>query len=146
MLTSIGLWLAPLIASKGSRLLREHPDWFVKDTLTLEPMSSDSETFGGWRDAPWFALDACHPQVLAHLEGLFRYFRDTWHVRYFKLDALFWGALHNGARYSDTCTRIEAYRLGMKAMRRGAPGMLACADVCMLAYADVCMLTYADVC
>ena len=26
-----GLWLAPLIAVKSSRLFREHPDWFLKD-------------------------------------------------------------------------------------------------------------------
>ncbi len=26
-----GLWLAPLLAAKSSRLFREHPDWFLKD-------------------------------------------------------------------------------------------------------------------
>ena len=107
---------------------------FIKYTcaLTFEnfcqgaPLSSDLVTFGGWRQAPWYALDACHPQVLAHLEALFRLFYSRWRIRYFKLDALFWGALHNGVRYQEEdegeCTRIQAYRRGLAAMRRGAPG------------------------
>jgi hypothetical protein len=90
------------------------------------PLSSDQVAFGGWRQAPWFALDACHPEVLAHLEALFRLFYSRWRIRYFKLDALFWGALHNGVRYQEedegACTRIQAYRRGLAAMRRGAPG------------------------
>ncbi|MBI3735486.1 alpha-galactosidase, partial [Candidatus Sumerlaeota bacterium] len=44
----------------------------------------------------------------------------TWNCKYFKLDALFWGALHGGHLHDPKATRIEAYRRGMEAILRGA--------------------------
>lgn len=113
------LWVAPFIASEQSRLFQEHPDWFVKDDQG-KPMRSDKVGFGGWRLGPWYALDGTHPEALKWLENLFRTLRTEWGVTYFKLDATYWGALHGGHRYDTNATRIEAYRRGMEAIRRGA--------------------------
>lgn len=127
----VALWVAPFVAGKDSRVLADHPEWFVKDPRTSQPLASDVVTFGGWREAPWFVLDGCHPEVQAHLEHLFRHFHSRWKIRYFKLDALFWGVMGTGTRFASRpgngtkprqCTRIEGYRLGMAAIRRGAPG------------------------
>jgi alpha-galactosidase len=118
----VALWIAPFVATGASAVLREHPELFVTDPESGRPLSSDAVTFGGWRQAPWFVLDGCHPEVQGHLEWLFRELHVRWGIRYFKLDALFWGAVHHGERYGDDCTRIEAYRRGLQAMRRGAPG------------------------
>jgi alpha-galactosidase len=113
------IWVAPFIASPRSRLLREHPDWFVKGP-DGKPLSADKVTFQGWNDAPWFMLDATIPAVQAHLEQIFRVMREDWGCTYFKLDANFWGAVH-GSRYADKdATRIENYRRGMAAVIRGA--------------------------
>jgi alpha-galactosidase len=46
--------------------------------------------------------------------------REKWGCTYFKLDANFWGAIHGGRLHDPTATRIEAYRRGMEAIRRGA--------------------------
>lgn len=113
------LWVAPFIASEQSRLFQEHPDWFVKDDQG-KPLRSDKVGFGGWRLGPWYALDGTHPEALKWLETLFRTLRTEWGVTYFKLDATYWGALHGGHRYDTNATRIEAYRRGMEAIRRGA--------------------------
>src|SRR5215475_2901032 len=43
-----------------------------------------------------------------------------WGVTYFKLDANFWGAIHGGRFHDPRATRIEAYRRGMEAIRRGS--------------------------
>jgi len=32
----MALWIAPLSASASSDILKEHPEWFVKDELMLE--------------------------------------------------------------------------------------------------------------
>lgn len=113
------LWLAPFVASPESKLFREHPDWFVKGD-DGKPLRSDAVGFGGWRLGPWYALDGTHPEVQKHLETLFRTLREDWGASYFKLDALYWGALR-GARFHDSsATRVEAYRRGLEAIRRGA--------------------------
>jgi alpha-galactosidase len=46
--------------------------------------------------------------------------RRDWGCTYFKLDANFWGTLHGGRLHDPKATRVEAYRRGMEAIRRGA--------------------------
>ena len=113
------IWVAPFVASPDSKVLREHPDWFVKGD-DGKPMPSDRVMFGGWRLGPWYVLDATHPEVQAHFEKLFRTMKDEWKVEYFKLDAIFWGMMRGGRFHDPKATRVEAYRLGMRAIRRGA--------------------------
>jgi alpha-galactosidase len=113
------IWVAPFIASEESRLFREHPDWFVKDDQG-KPLRSDKVGFGGWRLAPWYALDGTHPEAQKFLEELFRTMRRKWGCTYFKLDAIYWATIPGGHRYDPKATRIEAYRRGMEAIRRGA--------------------------
>lgn len=117
------IWVAPFIASPDSKLLREHPDWFIKVAGGADdgkPMPSDRVMFGGWRLGPWYVLDGTNPAVLAHFERLFATMRREWGVRYFKLDAIFWGMMHGGRLHDANATRVEAYRNGMRAIRRGA--------------------------
>lgn len=113
------IWVAPFIASEQSRLFREHPEWFVKDDQG-RPLRSDRVGFGGWRLGPWYALDGTHPEAQRWLENLFRTMRREWGCTYFKLDATYWGTLPGGHRYDPKATRVEAYRRGMEAIRRGA--------------------------
>jgi len=113
------IWVAPFVAEKGSKLFKEHPDWFIKDA-DGQPLSADKVTFQGWRRGPWYALDGTHPEAQKHLEELFRALRRDWGCTYFKLDANFWGAMHGGRFHDPNATRIEAYRRGMEAILRGA--------------------------
>ena len=113
------IWVAPFVASPDAKILREHPDWFVKGD-DGKPMPSDRVMFGGWRLGPWYVLDGTNPAVQAHFKRLFQEMREKWGVRYFKLDAIFWGMMHGGVRHDASKSRVEAYRLGMQAIRQGA--------------------------
>jgi alpha-galactosidase len=113
------LWVAPFVASPESRLFREHPDWFVRDAEG-KPLRSDRVGFGGWRLGPWYVVDGTHPGAQRWLEDVFRTLRRDWGCTYFKLDANYWGALHGGVHHDPRATRVEAYRRGMEAIRRGA--------------------------
>jgi len=116
------IWVAPFVAEEGSKLFQQHRDWFVKDPgdFSGAPLRSDRVTFGGWRRGPWYALDGTHPGAQEHLTQVFRTMRQEWGCTYFKLDANFWGAIHGGRFHDPRATRIEAYRRGMQAIRRGA--------------------------
>jgi len=113
------IWVAPFIASPQSKLFHDHPDWFVKDE-NGQPLRSDKIGFGGWRLGPWYVLDGTHPAVQNYLTELFKTMREKWGCTYFKLDANYWGAMHGGVHYDKNATRIEAYRRGMEAIRKGA--------------------------
>lgn len=106
------IWLAPFIAEKNSVLFQEHPDYFVKDEKG-EPLSSDRDSFGGWRNPPWYCLDGTNPNALKFLYEVFKKYTD-WGVKYFKLDANVWGAFPFGRRCDPTKTRVEAYRMAME--------------------------------
>jgi alpha-galactosidase len=113
------IWVAPFVASPQSRLLAEHPDWFVSGA-DGSPLDSSTVGFGGWNQAPWYVLDGTHPGAQSYLTTVFRTMREEWGVRFFKLDANYWGAIHGGTFHDPGATRIEAYRRGMEAIRRGA--------------------------
>lgn len=112
------IWVAPFVAEENSQVFKQHPDWFVKDSDGA-PLRSDRVTFGGWRHGPWYVLDGTHPAVQQHFEKVFRTMKREWGCTYFKLDANFWGAIHGGRFHDPRATRIEAYRGGMRAIRRG---------------------------
>src|SRR6185503_4690018 len=61
-----------------------------------------------------------HPGAQDHLARVFKTMREEWGCTYFKLDANFWGAMHGGRFHDAKATRIEAYRRGMQAIRRGS--------------------------
>ncbi|SPE36068.1 Putative alpha-1,6-galactosidase (fragment) [Candidatus Sulfopaludibacter sp. SbA3] len=112
------LWLAPFIAERQSRIFARQPSWFIRDH-TNAPLPADRVTFGGWKQPPWYALDGTHPEVQTYLEELVHQLRREWGCTYFKLDANFWGAMHGGRFHDPKATRVEAYRRGMEAIRRG---------------------------
>lgn len=109
------IWLAPFIASPKSRLLKEHPDYFVKGE-NGRPLCSGDVTFGGWRDGPWYMLDGTNPDARQYIYDVVHEIYQNWGVRYFKLDANVWGALPFGIRHDKNATAVEAYRFGMEAV------------------------------
>lgn len=110
------MWVAPFIASEKSKLLKKHPDWFIKDD-NGKPLCTVDCTFKGWRDAPWYFLDPTHPEAINYIKLVFYIMKKEWGVNYFKLDANAWGAMPFGQRYDNTVTCVEAYRIGMRAIR-----------------------------
>jgi alpha-galactosidase len=103
-----GLWLAPLIATKSSKLFRGHPDWFLRD----ETGRFVSAGFN-WGQ-PLFALDTTHPDVISWLGVLMKQVR-AWGFDYLKLDFLYGGAL-KGKRFKDM-PREAAYRKCVRVLR-----------------------------
>ena len=113
------IWVAPFICDSNSNIYKQHPDWLVKNA-DGKPLQSDKVTFGGWRLAPWFVLDATNPAVQQHLTHVFKTMSSEWDCTYFKLDANYWGAIQGGIYYDKNATRVTAYRSGMKAILKGA--------------------------
>ncbi|MBI5946195.1 MAG: alpha-galactosidase [Chloroflexi bacterium] len=103
-----GLWLAPLIATKSSKLFRNHSDWFLRD----ESGRFVSAGFN-WGER-LYALDTTHPDAAAWLIGLMKQVR-AWGFDYLKLDFLYAGAL-KGRRHKDM-PREAAYRECLRLLR-----------------------------
>ena len=76
-----GLWLAPFVAQRSSRLFREHRDWFLR--REGRPWLAGI----GW--GGFFALDFDRPEVRDYLEKVFRLVLDDWGYDLVKLDFLY---------------------------------------------------------
>ena len=108
-----GIWTCPALAKVGSQLAREHPEWL----LHLRDGTPHVFTMGG----PNYVLDPTYPGVCQHIEELFRRMTFEWGFTYHKLD--FMRALFIDVRvqfYNPAVTRLEAYRMALHAVRRGA--------------------------
>jgi alpha-galactosidase len=103
-----GLWLAPLIAVKSSRLFRDHPDWFLRGAQGQFVSAGFN-----WGEQ-LYALDTTQPAALEWLAQLMRQVR-TWGFDYLKLDFLYAGALPGQRR--QEIPREAAYRNGLQVMR-----------------------------
>jgi len=103
-----GLWLAPLLATKSSKLFDQHADWFLRD----ERGRLVSAGFN-WGE-PLYALDTTHPDATLWLAALMKQVR-AWGFDYLKLDFLYAGAL-KGKRHKNM-PREAAYRECLKTLR-----------------------------
>lgn len=103
-----GLWLAPLLVAKSSRMYHEHKDWLLRD----EKGRLVSAGFNWGQQL--YALDTTHPDVISWLVALMKLVR-RWGFDYYKLDFLYAGAL-KGKRYNDM-PREAAYRECLRYMR-----------------------------
>lgn len=113
-----GIWLAPMIASGESELVREHPDWLALGPDGAPANSSDF-TYGGWRDLPWFTLDYSIPEVRSWMSGVVREMRRKYGIRLFKLDSLYWGA-YGALSFREPISGVMNLRLALEAIREGA--------------------------
>lgn len=108
-----GLWLAPFIVHPKARLVREHPDWLLRNRLGL-PVTAGYIWDGFTR-----ALDLTHPDALAYACRVVKTAVKEWGYPYLKLDFLYAGGLP-GKRRDPTLTSAQVLRRAMEAIRQAA--------------------------
>jgi alpha-galactosidase len=114
-----GIWTAPFLAARDARLMREHPQWFIRHE-SGEPLRAGFNPRWTHSDDPCaYALDPSHPAFREHLERLFRKLTAEFGYSYLKLDFLY-AAAAQGARHDPNLTRAETLRRGLEAIRAGA--------------------------
>jgi alpha-galactosidase len=114
-----GLWTAPFLAARDSRLMREHPDWFIRDESGGPLPAGFNSNWTTDEDKFAYALDASNPAFATHLELLFETLVHDFGYDYLKLDFLF-AAAAEGTRHDPGLTRAQTLRRGLEAIRRGA--------------------------
>jgi len=83
-----GLWLAPFLLTRRSRLFRERPEWLLSERG--KPVEA------GWNpnwDGVFYCLDLSRDDVTEYLHSLMNRVIDDWGFRYIKLDFIYAGFL-----------------------------------------------------
>jgi alpha-galactosidase len=107
-----GIWTAPFSASETSELFARHPDWMVAED------GKPKFCHRSWGKTI-HALDLTNPEVLEQIGSVFSGLKRSG-FDYFKIDFLFGSAMPGRRR--DRATPIQAYRLGLKAIREAVGG------------------------
>jgi alpha-galactosidase len=119
-----GIWLAPFLVSRASRVAREHPDWLLRSSGG-QPVVANVNP--GWKGILCYAVDPTHPEVKGWLAEVVATFRRAG-FDYLKLDFLYAGALP-GSRHDPTQPLAAAYREALATIRSAAqpdPFVLGC--------------------
>lgn len=111
-----GIWTCPYLAKADSEIAIERPEWLLRlrdGSLVIFPMNG-----------PNYVLDPTIPGVCDWIEALYRRLTEDWGYTYHKLDFMRAVFMHRDAAFYDpSATRLEAYRRGLEAVRRGiGPG------------------------
>ncbi len=115
-----GIWTAPFLAARDSRLMIDHPDWFIthaRERRTVRAGHNPNWTASDDKFA--YALDPSNPAFAAHLRHLFAKLTRDFGYSYLKLDFLY-AAAAPGRRHDPNLTRGETLRRGLDAIRAGA--------------------------
>jgi len=107
-----GIWTAPFSASETSELFARHPDWMVAEG------GKPKFCHRSWGKTI-HALDLTNPEALEQIGSVFSGLKRAG-FDYFKIDFLFGSAMPGRRR--DRATPIQAYRLGLKAIREAVGG------------------------
>jgi hypothetical protein len=108
-----GIWSCPYLVDFKSELAEKHPEWLLKND------QGDRITFNMNKIDHW-VLDLTYPGVCDFLEETYRKLAHDWGYEYFKFDFMRSVFLDKGQKFYDpTKTRLEAYRMGLEAIRRG---------------------------
>jgi alpha-galactosidase len=115
-----GIWTAPFLAARDSRVMIDHPDWFIMHAETREPVRAGHNPNWTTSDDKFaYALDPSNPAFVAHLRHLFKKLTRDFGFSYLKLDFLY-AAAAPGRRHDPNLTRGETLRHGLEAIRAGA--------------------------
>lgn len=101
-----GIWLAPFVCEKKSKLFREKKEFLLKDDQG-EPVMAGSNWSG------FYALDMTREDVKEHVRRVLRHMVETYRFTFFKLDFLYAAAL----RGKPTKTRAEIMHESMRFLR-----------------------------
>ncbi|MBR7000621.1 MAG: alpha-galactosidase [Lachnospiraceae bacterium] len=76
-----GIWLAPLVAETDSKLFKEHPDWFPKD-------SDGNYIYAGGNWSGFYPLDLNKAETVDYIREVLRFYKELG-FDFFKLDFLY---------------------------------------------------------
>jgi hypothetical protein len=108
-----GIWNCPYIARIESNMTKDRPEWLLR--------LKDGSPHLFYVNGPNYVLDPTYPGVCDFWEDMFRRMTHDWGFTYHKLDFMRAVFLDPNIQfYNPAVTRLEAYQMGLEAIRRGA--------------------------
>ncbi|MDR3276359.1 MAG: alpha-galactosidase [Treponema sp.] len=118
-----GLWLAPFLVTRRSRIFAERPGWLLRDESGEAVVAGYNNNWDKHRR--FYCLDLSRKDVLEHIRLIINQVIDDWGFRYLKLDFLyagfFSGVFAEGGSPWEHYERAAALLTGRKTGPSGLP-------------------------
>ncbi|MCR4924772.1 MAG: alpha-galactosidase [Clostridiales bacterium] len=101
-----GIWLAPLGCQKGSKTLKEHPDWFIRD-------KNGKLVYSGINWGGFYTLDINNKAAADYIRHCFDVILNEWGYDLVKLDFLYGASMipyNNKSRGQLMCEAMDFLR------------------------------------
>jgi hypothetical protein len=108
-----GLWLAPFAADKHAQVVKDHPDWVIRNDLGQPANSSNCGKF-------FYGLDATNPAVREHVHQAIKRAVHDWKFNVLKIDFLYAACLEGNGKYDLSMSRAQAMHLALQTIRNAA--------------------------
>lgn len=105
-----GIWLAPYVCEKNSKIFKEHKDWLIKDKNGNPKPVGFNPTWSGY----FYALDPMKIEVIDYLTEKITTLKELG-FRMFKFDFLY--SLMAKPYGEENFTRMERFNKGMETLR-----------------------------
>lgn len=92
-----GLWIAPFLVTKKSKIFKNNFDWILKDKNKKPIIAGYNPNWNG----DFYCLDLSHPDVVNFITNLFDKIVNKWGFQFLKLDFLYTG-LFSGNFYKKS--------------------------------------------
>ena len=113
-----GIWTAPFVTMKDSRLAADHPEWLLKQPFSDKPVICGFNPNWGHGFA-FYALDVTHPGMQAYLKEVYTTLVHTFGFEFLKLDFVYAASLP-GQPYDASFSGAERLQLGYRLIREAA--------------------------
>ncbi len=109
-----GIWLAPFIADRSSRLVREHPEFLLRNEHGRALPAGYNLN---WPGKLFYALDVTNPRVEEFIRATIARLTREWGFEYLKLDFLYAACIRGGAHKEISLSRAQIMRRGVEIIR-----------------------------
>ena len=119
-----GIWISPFVVSDTAAIIRQHPDWFLKNE------DGSLKRIGPWpgENTDWFknespkryGLDITNPGAEKWFTDLIDTIVNNWGYEMIKIDFVAWTVFSAHHFYDRSCTPAQVYTKAFKIMRKVA--------------------------
>ncbi len=108
----LGLWLAPYLTNVATKVVRQHPEWMIRDAKTGKPLVRKTSNVG-----QCMMIDYTVPEAMQWLRNIVRTFVRDWKIGYLKLDGPSLAHYLGGIFREKNVTPVEVIRRTLQVIR-----------------------------
>jgi alpha-galactosidase len=109
-----GIWIAPFAAARSSLLVKEHPEYVLRNEYGI-PLPGGFHF--SWPGGIYYGLDITHPRYEEYLKKVITTIVHEWGYEYLKLDFMYCACLRGGTHRNLRLSRPEVLQYGLKIIK-----------------------------